>query len=61
MRYAYYFQCQGREKDAMRKYARLESNASLCAGCRAPCAGACPHGMDIQAHLLQAHSLLTLV
>jgi predicted aldo/keto reductase-like oxidoreductase len=61
-RYAYYFQNQGREKDAMEKYARLRgTNASLCADCGAPCLIKCPHGLDVQAHLMQAHSLLTLV
>ena len=60
-RYAYYFQNQGREKEAMEKYARLRgTNASLCADCGAPCLIKCPHGLDVQAHLLQAHSLLTL-
>ncbi len=60
-RYAYYFQNQGREKEAMEKYARLRgTNASLCADCGAPCLIKCPHGLDVQAHLMQAHSLLTL-
>ncbi len=60
-RYAYYFQNQGREKEAMEKYASLRgTNASLCADCGAPCLNKCPHGLDVQAHLMQAHSLLTL-
>jgi predicted aldo/keto reductase-like oxidoreductase len=62
MRYSYYFTGQGREKDAMSKYARLErANASACIGCGAPCEGACPHGLDIKANLLAAHSLLSIV
>jgi predicted aldo/keto reductase-like oxidoreductase len=61
MRYSYYFTGQGREKEAMAKYARLgEINGARCLGCDAPCDGACPHGIDIQANLLAAHSLLTL-
>lgn len=60
MRYAYYFACQRREKDAMRKYAGLEGrDASNCVACKAPCIKSCPYGMDVQAQLLQAHSLLT--
>jgi predicted aldo/keto reductase-like oxidoreductase len=62
MRYAYYFACQGREKDAMRKYARLDNPvAAHCATCNAPCARSCPHGVDVQAHLFQAHSLMAMV
>ncbi len=62
MRYAYYFECQGREKDAMVKYHRLEGkDGSLCLKCDGQCAGACPHGVDIQANLVQAHGHLALV
>jgi predicted aldo/keto reductase-like oxidoreductase len=61
MRYAYYFNSQGKEKLAMEKYAKLgKCDASACLGCQAHCAGACPHGLDVQAHLTQAHSLLSL-
>ena len=61
MRYSYYFTGQGREKEAMGKYARLgTANGARCLGCDAPCDGACPHGIDIRANLLSAHSLLTL-
>jgi len=62
MRYAYYYETQGREKDAMQKYANLRvRNASNCAGCDAPCLGNCPFGVDIQSQLVQAHSMLTFV
>ena len=45
----------------MGKYARLgERNAARCLGCAAPCGGACPHGVDIRANLIAAHSLLTI-
>lgn len=61
MRYAYYFDAQRREKEAMTKYARLAGrDASPCAGCAAPCVGACPYRVNVQAQLLRAHSLLTL-
>jgi predicted aldo/keto reductase-like oxidoreductase len=62
MRYSYYFEMQGREKYAMEKYAALDRrNASHCFNCTAPCTGSCPHGVNIQANLLQAHSMLSLV
>jgi predicted aldo/keto reductase-like oxidoreductase len=61
MRYAYYFAEQGREKLAMSKYSGLEGgDGSSCIGCSGHCAGACPHGVNIQANLLTAHDLLTL-
>jgi predicted aldo/keto reductase-like oxidoreductase len=61
MRYAYYYQGQGREKYAMSKYASLEGEAAFpCLNCRGDCEGACPHGLDIQTTMLQAHTLLTL-
>jgi predicted aldo/keto reductase-like oxidoreductase len=62
MRYAYYFNCQGREKYAMQKYANLNGrDASSCFSCEAPCLTACPYNVNIQANLMQAHSLLKLV
>ena len=61
MRYAYYFEGQGREKHAMSRYAQLKTgNASSCNDCTAPCTGACPHGFQIQTQLGKAHSMLTL-
>jgi len=61
MRYSYYFHAQGREKHAIERYAALgEHNASMCLLCDAPCTGACPHRVNVQAHLLKAHSLLRL-
>lgn len=60
MRYAYYY-LQGREKEAMQKYADLkELNAIACHNCNAPCLNACPHNLNVQANLVQAHSMLTL-
>lgn len=61
MRYAYYYQGQGREKYAMAKYAALDGKAaSHCLDCRGECEGACPHGLDIRTTMLQVHTLLTL-
>jgi predicted aldo/keto reductase-like oxidoreductase len=62
MRYSYYFRKQGRQKHAMRKYAKLgQQNAAVCLDCHAPCEGACPHGVQAQARLFEAHGLLTMV
>ena len=61
MRYAAYYQRQGREKLAMQKYARLDGkDASLCETCDAVCINSCPHNVNIQANLVNAHSILTL-
>jgi uncharacterized protein len=61
MRYSHYFARQKREKHAMVKYAALKDrNAAACGGCSAPCDGACPHGVQIQANMLAAHRLLSL-
>jgi len=61
MRYAYYFEGQGREKHAMSRYAQLAgSNGSACVGCSAPCETACPHGFQIRTQMSKVHSLLTL-
>jgi len=61
MRYAAYYQRQGREKLAMQKYARLDGkDASLCETCEAVCINSCPHNVNIQANLVNAHSILTL-
>jgi predicted aldo/keto reductase-like oxidoreductase len=58
MRYAYYA-TRGARELAAAKYARLgEATAACCLGCEAPCRGACPHGLGVQAQLLVAHGLL---
>jgi aryl-alcohol dehydrogenase-like predicted oxidoreductase len=59
LRQRMYFE-QGAEKEAMRLYASLERKADVCAGCAAPCAGACPDGIAIQDRVRGAHELLTL-
>ena len=62
MRYSYYYRKQGRQKHAMRKYTKLGlQNASVCLDCHGPCVAACPHGVQAQARLFEAHGLLTLV
>lgn len=60
MRYAYYFQCQGREKEAIGKYHKLNSDAKECFSCNAPCISACPHNVDVPINMIKAHDLLTL-
>jgi predicted aldo/keto reductase-like oxidoreductase len=60
LRHRMYFEDYGDEKEAMRLYAQLERNASVCASCSAPCTGACPIGVDIQARMVGAHELLRL-
>jgi predicted aldo/keto reductase-like oxidoreductase len=55
-----YFEGFGAEREAMRQYARLATNASVCAGCGAPCANACPDGIPIPERVREAHELLTL-
>jgi predicted aldo/keto reductase-like oxidoreductase len=61
MRYAYYFEAQGRERHAMSRYAALEgAGAAPCKDCAGLCAGACPYGLRIQPTMLQVHDLLTL-
>jgi predicted aldo/keto reductase-like oxidoreductase len=61
MRYAYYYEGQGRQKDAMELYAGLRgSNAAACRDCAGDCSGACPYGIDILPSMLQVHDLLTL-
>jgi aryl-alcohol dehydrogenase-like predicted oxidoreductase len=60
LRYAMYFEDYRSEKEAMRLYATLGGlDASRCIGCAAPCAGTCPHGVQIQTRMLDAHRMLT--
>jgi predicted aldo/keto reductase-like oxidoreductase len=61
MRYAYYYEGQGRQKAAMTMYADLNgADASACGACEGNCNGACPYGIDILPNMLQVHDLLTL-
>jgi predicted aldo/keto reductase-like oxidoreductase len=58
LRQRMYFEDYGVEKQAMSLYADLEVNASVCAGCSAPCLGSCPLGISIQDRTAGAHELL---
>ncbi len=60
LRYRMYSRDYGWEREGMRLYAALDRNASLCAGCPAPCAGTCPHGVPIRTAMMDAHRRLTL-
>ncbi|MGH0035630.1 MAG: aldo/keto reductase [Myxococcota bacterium] len=61
LRHRMYFESYGEQKEAMRLYARLERDASVCASCPAPCAAACPHGVPIPEATREAHDLLRSV
>ncbi len=44
---------------AREEYSRLEENAAACLSCTgAPCAGACPHGIDLPAFAPATHRML---
>lgn len=58
LRYRMYFKDYGWEKEGMRHYAKLDRNASLCAGCHAPCAGRCPIGVPIREKMMDADRVL---
>ncbi|MGB7296770.1 MAG: aldo/keto reductase [Candidatus Aminicenantales bacterium] len=61
MRYHHYFAAQGREKEAMLKYAHIPGvRAEECGHCPGYCEKACPYGVPIQGMLLMAHHQLTL-
>ncbi len=61
MRYNHYFIAQGREKEAMLKYASLIApKADHCRQCSGKCEAVCPYGIPIQGLLVLAHDRLTL-
>ncbi len=61
LRYGHYYAAQGREKQAMQKYADLAGpTADICAGCPGHCEAACPHGVRAKSLLAQAHDNLTM-
>ena len=60
LRHRMYFENFGAQKEAMRLYASLEKQADVCLGCHAPCATACPYGIDIPDRTRGAHNLLSL-
>lgn len=60
LRHRMYFEDYGWEKEGIQRYAQLGRNASVCAGCGAPCVGSCPLGVPIQERMVGAHALLSL-
>ncbi|MFC1628636.1 aldo/keto reductase [Gemmatimonadota bacterium] len=61
MRYNHYFESQGREKHAMRKFADLEALDSLpCLDCPGHCESACPHEVPVRSLLTHAYTNLSL-
>ena len=58
LRYRMYFEDYGDQKEAMRLYAKLEKNASLCLGCPGPCTNACTHDVRVRERMIGAHDLL---
>ena len=49
----------GDTRFAREEYARLEANAAACLSCTGePCAGACPHGIDLPAFAPATHRML---
>ncbi|HSN53333.1 MAG TPA: aldo/keto reductase [Candidatus Sulfomarinibacteraceae bacterium] len=61
MRYAMYFTYYGREKEAMRLYRELpsEATAAVCRSCSGACDRACPFGRRVRAGLVEAHASLS--
>jgi ferredoxin len=61
MRYSHYFETQGSEKFAMKKYAGLRAaKADLCRDCPGLCESSCPYGVPVRELLNLAHAQLTL-
>lgn len=60
MRYNHYYDAQGKEKYAMKNYAKLLTNAEKCAQCSGYCESACPYDVPIHGLLNIAHRSLTL-
>ncbi len=61
MRYNHYFEAHGMEKEAMQKYANLDTaKANLCDTCTGICQEHCPYGVPIHGLINLAHEHLTL-
>jgi uncharacterized protein len=60
LRYSMYYEGYGSERVAMAKYGKLgaDRQASVCAGCAAPCQSACPFEIPIRDRMVKAHRLL---
>lgn len=59
LRHRMYFEDYGDQKQAMQLYSKLETNASACLSCDAPCAGVCPEQIPIRDRMIGAHEMLT--
>lgn len=60
LRYRMYARDYHWEREGMERYAMLARDASVCAGCPAPCAGTCPQDIPIRHAMLDAHHRLRL-
>jgi predicted aldo/keto reductase-like oxidoreductase len=62
LRYSMYYEGYGNEREGIARYAALapEKTASVCAGCSAPCAGACPFDIPIGERMTLAHRQLSI-
>ena len=61
LRFSHYFNAQGREREAMQKYAAIPgTNAEACKECSGICEKACPYGVPVQGMLLAAHHQLSV-
>ncbi len=61
MRYNHYFEAQGREKQAIKKYSVLTGrDAGNCSECTGYCEITCPYGVSVQSLLIHAHDNLSL-
>ena len=61
MRYNHYFMAQGREKEAMEKYAAIPgARADQCGSCSGYCEADCPYNVPIQGMLIFAHNQLSI-
>lgn len=58
LRYRMYSEDYGWHREGARLYAQLETNASVCVSCSAPCLGSCPVGVPIPERTRGAHRLL---
>jgi len=61
MRYYHYFTAQGREKEAIKKYAEIPGvKADVCRNCSGDCELACRYNVPVQGMLLMAHEQMSL-
>jgi predicted aldo/keto reductase-like oxidoreductase len=61
LRYSMYSENYGREREAMRLYAKLDParRVDRCVGCPAPCEASCPFELPIRQKLLHAREVLS--